>query len=388
MLKWLLNKLKGDKIIWITVLLISMISILAIYSATSALAYRTQGENTEYYIFSHVLHILMALGIMFIVHLINYRVFAQISNILLIITIPLLLYTILEGSEVNEAARWIHFFGQSFQPSDLAKLTLMIYLAKLLAQRQDVIKDFSEGFLPSLFWVTVICGLIAPQDLSTAGLMFFASLMVMFIAGIDTKYIGVMALTAVLALTILFSTAKRSNTWKSRMKDYVGRILDDEYEANFQTTQANIAIATGGLLGKGVGKSSQRNIMPLAHSDFVFAIIIEEYGLLGGMFVMLLYLLLLFRSVSIITVSKTFGALMAAGLSFLLVLQALTNMAVTVGLGPVTGITLPLISLGGTSVLFTGIALGIILSVSRDAMEKGRDTRRVNPRKIFQFAFK
>ncbi|MEM6628395.1 MAG: FtsW/RodA/SpoVE family cell cycle protein [Bacteroidota bacterium] len=388
MLRWLLNKLKGDKIIWVTVLLISMISILAIYSATSALAYRTQGENTEYYIFSHVLHILMAMGIMFIVHLINYRVFAQISNILLIITIPLLLYTILQGSEVNEAARWISIFGQSFQPSDLAKLTLMIYLAKLLTQRQDVIRDFSEGFLPSLFWVTVICGLIAPQDLSTSIVMFLASLMVMFIAGIDTKYIGLLVLTGIMALTILFSTAKRSSTWKSRMKDYVSRVVDDEYEANYQTTQANIAIATGGLLGKGVGKSSQRNFMPQAHSDFVFAIIVEEYGVVGGVIVILLYLLLLFRSVSIITVSKTFGALMAAGLSFLLVLQALTNMAVTVGLLPVTGITLPLISMGGTSVLFTGIALGIILSVSRDAIEKGRETPRVNPRKIFQFSFK
>ncbi len=373
MTKWLLHRLKGDKIIWIVVMLLSMISILAIYSATSALAYRTQGENTEHFVFTHLAHIVMGLVVMYLVSLINYRVFAQITNIMLIITIPLLIYTITQGSEINEAARWINIFGQSFQPSDLAKLTLVIYLAKLLTQRQDVIKDFSEGFLPALFWVTVLCGLIAPQDLSTAALMFITSIMIMFIAGIDPKYIGLLFFIGVMAAMILFGTAKRSNTWKSRIKDYTSRMLDEDYEANYQSTQANIAIASGSLFGKGIGKSSQRNFMPQAHSDFIYAIIVEEYGLIGGLVVLCLYLLLLFRSVSIITVSKTFGALMASGLSFLLVLQALTNMGVTVGLLPVTGLTLPLLSMGGTSVIFTGVSLGIILSVSRDSIEKGKD---------------
>ena len=388
MLKWFLNRLRGDKIIWITVLLISMISVLAIYSATSSLAYRTQGENTEFYIFSHLIHILMALGVMFAIHLVNYRVFAQISNILLIVTIPLLLYTVLQGSEHNEAARWITIFGQSFQPSDLAKLTLMIYLAKVLTQRQDVIKNFSEGFLPSLFWVTVICGLIAPENGSTAVLMFCASLMVMFIAGVDTKYIGIMILTGLFASTILYNTAKRSNTWKSRINDWVSYMTQEEYEAHPQRAQASIAVATGGLLGKGVGKSSQRNFIPEAHSDFVYAIIIEEYGMIGGLLVILLYLVLLVRAVSIVTVSKTFGALMAAGLSFLLVLQALTHIGINIGLLPVSGVTLPLISMGGTSVIFTGISLGIILSVSRDAIEKGRKSKVSFPRKFFKMALK
>jgi len=375
MLKWILQRLKGDKIIWIVVILISMISILAIYSATSALAYRTQGENTEYYVFTHMAHILMGLFVMFVVSLVNYRIFAQITHVLLVITIPLLIYTITQGSEINEAARWVNIFGQSFQPSDLAKLTLVIYLAKLLTQRQDVIKDFTEGFLPALFWVTLLCGLIAPQDLSTAALMFIASLMIMYIAGIDTKYIGVLTITGIMAAMILFGTAKRSDTWKSRIHDYVSRITDNNYEPNYQTTQANIAIASGGFLGKGLGRSTQRNFMPQAHADFIYAVIVEEYGLVGGTIVLLLYLILLFRSISIVTVSKTFGALMSSGLSFLLVLQAFTNMGVTVGLLPVTGLTLPLISMGGTSVIFTGISLGIILSVSRDAMEKGKDSQ-------------
>ncbi|MCB0841371.1 MAG: FtsW/RodA/SpoVE family cell cycle protein, partial [Bacteroidetes bacterium] len=302
----------------------------------------------------------------------DYRIFARITNVLLFTTIALLLYTIIQGSEVNDAARWITIFGQSFQPSDLAKLTLVVYLAKLLTQRQDVIKDFTEGFLPALFWVTIICGLIAPSDLSTASLMFASSVMVMFIAGISLKHIGMLVGVAFLGLMILGSTAKRADTWQARWNDYTGRLFNEYYEGNVQTNQATIAIATGGMFGKGVGKSSQRNFLPHAHADFVFAIIIEEYGLIGGMVVICLYLMLLLRSVSIVTVSKTFGALMAAGLSFILVLQAMLNMGVTVGLLPITGLTLPMISMGGTSILMTSISLGIILSVSRDAIEKGR----------------
>ena len=372
MFSWFLHRLKGDKIIWMLVFVLSALSLLAIYSATSALSFRMQGGDTEHYMFTHLIHLLLGIGVMFFVHLINYRIFAQIANVLLGITIPLLVYTVLKGSEVNEAARWVTIFGQSFQPSDLAKLTLMIYLAKLLTQRQEVIKDFTEGFLPALFWVSVICGLIAPQDLSTAALMFLASVMVMFIAGIDTRYLGMLAVVGVMALFILFGTARRADTWKNRMMAYAG--LATTEEATYQSTQSNIAIASGGMFGKGVGKSSQRNFMPQSHSDFVYAIVVEEYGLVGGALVIVLYLLLLFRSVSIVTLSKTFGALMASGLAFLLVLQAMVNMGVTVGLLPVTGLTLPMVSMGGTSIIFTGVSFGIILSVSREAMgQKGND---------------
>ncbi|MEM6802671.1 MAG: FtsW/RodA/SpoVE family cell cycle protein [Bacteroidota bacterium] len=355
--------------IWIIVFMIVLVSVLALYSAGSTQAYRIYGGDTEGMIMRHAFLLVAGLVIMFAVHLLNYRLFARLSTALLLITIPLLIYTISQGSEINEAARWISIFGTTFQPSDLAKLTLMIYLAKLLTLRQDVIKDFTEGFLPALFWVTVICGLIAPSDLSTAILMFIASVMVMFVAGVDIKYIGLLVLVAIMGLGILSNTAKRSSTWKSRWDDYVNRMVDPDYVPNIQTTQANIAIATSGLLGKGVGKSAQRHYLPGADADYIYAIIIEEYGLIGGALIILLYLLLLFRSVSIVTVSKTFGALLASGLAFILVLQAMVNMGVTVGLLPVTGFTLPLISKGGTSILITCISLGIILSVSRDAME-------------------
>lgn len=359
--------------IWITVFLLSMISILAIYSSASGLAYRMSGGDTESYVLKHTITMIIGLVVMFLIHRIDYRVFGKLSNALFLLTIPLLLYTAVKGAEVNEAARWIKVFGQSFQPSDLGKLTLIIYLAKLLTLRQDVIKDFYEGFLPALFWVSVICGLIAPSDLSTAALMFIASLMVMFIAGVDLKYLGLLVMVAFMGVVILGATAKRSATWESRWSDYTNRIFDSEYQPNAQTTQSHIAFATAGMFGKGVGKSAQRNYIPHAHADFIFAVIVEEYGLLGGAVVLLLYLILLFRAVSIVTISRTFGGLLASGLAFILVLQALMNMGVTVGLLPVTGLPLPLLSMGGTSILITCISLGIILSVSRGAMEGSLD---------------
>jgi cell division protein FtsW len=385
--QWLLHRLKGDKIIWIVSIVISLIGLLAVYSASSAQAFRLRGGDQEYFLIKHAMHIGLGLVVMFMVHLVDYRIFARLSNALLLMTIPLLLYTVWSGSEINEAARWISVFGTSFQPSDLAKLTLVIYLARLLTQRQDVIKDFTEGFLPALFWVTVICGLIAPSDLSTATLMFIASLMVMFVAGVDLKYIGILVAVAIMGLGILSNTAKRADTWQARWDDYVERLTNDEYDGKFETVQTHIAIASSGLVGKGVGKSSQRNFLSQANTDFVYAIIVEEYGLLGALGVIGLYLLLLFRAVSIATVSKTFGALLACGLSSLLVLQAIIHMAVTVGLLPLTGLTLPIISMGGTSILMTCVSLGIILSVSRDAMEKKKTSKYKGPKLKIGAAF-
>ncbi len=368
-MSWILSRLKGDKVIWIASFLLALLSVLAIYSSSSALAFRMSGGDISVYLFKHLLMISVGLVVMFLVHRLNYRVFARLSNVLLISTIPLLLYTILRGAEINEAARWIFIFGQSFQPSDLAKVALVVYLAKLLASRQDVIRDFYEGFLPGLFWVTVICGLIAPTNLSTAILIFLSSMMIMFIAGVDLKYLGMLIGIALLGLVILVSTAKRSSTWESRVSDYVHRIADPTYKPNAQITQSHIAFATAGFFGKGAGKSAQRNFIPHAHADFIFAVIVEEYGLLGGVVVIGLYLLILFRTVGIVTASKTFGALMAAGLAFLMILQAMMNMGVTVGIFPVTGLPLPFISWGATSILITSVSLGIILSVSREALE-------------------
>jgi len=370
-MNWLFSHLKGDKVIWFIIILISIISTLAVYSSTSALAFKFREGNTEYFLLKHLFLLILGFLVMYFTHLVNYRTFAKISNYLLFVTVPLLFYTITQGvdAEINSAARWITIAGQSFQPSDLAKLTIMIYLARVLTERQEILKDFQKGFLPIIAVVIFVCALIAPANLSTALLIFSCCIIMMFVAGIDLKHISGFLMIGLMGLMILMFTVKRAETWKNRMTDYVARWTDPNYRVNYQTEQANIAIATGGLLGKGAGKSTQRNVLPHPYSDFVYAIIIEEYGFLGGLTVLILYLVLLFRVAVIVTVSKTFGALLATGLASMLVVQALVNMGVTVGVLPVTGLPLPMISMGGTSIIFTGIMLGIILSVSRDAME-------------------
>lgn len=370
-MNWLFSHLKGDKVIWLVIMLISIVSILAVYSSTSALAFKFREGNTEYFLLKHLILLTTGFVVVYITHLMNYRQFARLSYILLILTIPLLLYTISQGSdaEINSAARWVSIAGQSFQPSDLAKLSIMIYLARVLTEKQEVIKDFQKGFLPIIAVVIVVCALIAPANLSTALLIFICCIVMMFVAGIDLKHIGSFLMIGMMGLMILMFTVKRAATWRHRITDYVERWTDPGYRVNYQTEQANIAIATGGFIGKGAGKSTQRNVLPHPYSDFVYAIIIEEYGMFGGIVVLILYLVLLFRVAVIVTVSKTFGALLAAGLAAMLVIQALINMGVTVGVLPVTGLPLPMISMGGTSILFTGVMLGIILSVSRDALE-------------------
>lgn len=370
-MNWLFSHLKGDKVIWLVIMLISIVSILAVYSSTSALAFKFREGNTEYFLLKHLILLATGFVVIYITHLMNYRQFARLSYILLVLTIPLLLYTISQGSEaeINSAARWVSIAGQSFQPSDLAKLSIMIYLARVLTEKQEVIKDFQKGFLPIIAVVIVVCALIAPANLSTALLIFICCIVMMFVAGIDLKHIGSFLMIGIMGLMILMFTVKRAATWRHRITDYVERWTDPAYRVNYQTEQANIAIATGGFIGKGAGKSTQRNVLPHPYSDFVYAIIIEEYGLFGGVVVLLFYLVLLFRVAVIVTVSKTFGALLAAGLAAMLVIQALINMGVTVGVLPVTGLPLPMISMGGTSILFTGVMLGIILSVSRDALE-------------------
>ncbi|MBX3102691.1 MAG: FtsW/RodA/SpoVE family cell cycle protein [Bacteroidetes bacterium] len=366
--------LRGDRGIWLIIALLTLVSVLAVYSTTGALAFRRQDGDTEYYLFRHIIFICLGLLLIYFVHKIDYRLFARFANLLMVISGLLLVYTLLQGAqaEVNEARRWIHIFGQSFQPSDLAKFSLMVYLAKVLTQKQDYIKDFRTSFVPTILPVFVICGLIAPANLSTAILMFMVSLILMFISGISTRHLMLLVASGAVFVILLVSTNlfKRAETWRNRLFDYVTRVASSDYQPSYQVQQSNIAIATGGFLGKGAGKSVQRHYLPHPYSDFVYAIIVEEYGLLGGMIVLALYIMLMIRAVGIVTISKTFGALLAAGLSFLIVIQALINMGVTVGILPVTGLVLPWISMGGTSMLFTGLSLGVILSVSRHALEE------------------
>jgi cell division protein FtsW len=373
-------RIQGDKAIWLIVFLLSLTSLLAVYSSTSTLAFKLQEGDTEHYFIKHTILLAIGLVVMFFVHKIDYRVFARLSILLLGMSLVLLVYTLFQGeeSEINYASRWINVFGFSFQPSDLAKFSLITFLARELTRLQEVVKDFYKAFLPALVIVLVVCSLIIPHNLSTGLLLFTTSMVLMYIAGIQVKHLLKVLAVAVLGLALLIPVSPRLKTWVSRIDDYHNRLFNPSYKPAFQTQQAQIAIIQGGVFGRGAGKSVQRNYLPHPYSDFIFAIIIEEYGFLGGIFVLMLYLLLLYRTVAIASLARTFGALLAIGLAFMIVIQALVNMGVTVGILPVTGLPLPLISLGGTSIIFTCLAFGIILSVSRSVVEKVSQTAEMN----------
>ncbi len=360
---WIDRNFKGDPIIWGIVILLSLFSILVVYSATGSLAYKYAGGNTEIYLIRHSMLILVSLVVMWFAHKIPYRKYAVYARLGVLISIPLLLVTYLFGSNINEANRWITIpvINQAFQPSDLAKLALIAAIAGMLARRQNNITDFKSTFVPVMFSIGLICGLIALANFSTAILLLITSLLIMFIGRVPVKYLAMVLLIGILGLTAAGLTGQRGATFIARIEAFM-----DKDEIPFQAEQSYIAIATGGIGGKGPGNSEQRNSLPHPYSDFIYAIIIEEYGLIGGFSVLFLYLALLYRGMRIVANSnKAFGGLLSAGLSFALVIQALVNMAVAVGLGPITGLPLPLLSMGGTSLVFTGISLGIILSVSR-----------------------
>lgn len=368
---WLLSKTKGDIWIWLVVAFLSLISLLAVYSSTGTLAYKFQSGNTEYYLFKHLSLMVVGIGLMWAAHLLDYRYYSRIAQILLFLSLPLLLYTLAFGNEINQASRWITipFTGQTFQTSDLAKLALIMYLARELSRRQENIKDFKKSFLPIIFAVGGVIGLIAPANFSTALMLFGTCALIMLIGRISFKQMALTTLVVGVILTLVVFFGPRRETYRSRINTFLSSEQVDP-DKSFQSDQSKIAIATGGIFGKGPGNSVQRNYLPHPYSDFIYSIIIEEYGLIGGAVIILVYLFFLYRSIRIITKApKAFGALLACGLSFSLVIQAFANMAVAVNLMPVTGVPLPLVSMGGTSILFTSIAFGIILSISRDIEE-------------------
>jgi cell division protein FtsW len=377
-MNWLFKRVKGDPIIWGVVILLSIAGLLSVYSSTGSLAFKEKAGNTEFYFFKQLLFLMVGLGLMWLAHLLDYRYYSRISQLLLYLSFPLLLYTLIWGVEINNASRWMAIpgTGLTFQTSDLAKLALIMYVARYLSKRQETIHIAKAAFLPVMAYVVSVCLFIAPANLSTALVLFSTCLLLMFLGRIPLKFIllviisGVIlfSLMAALVMNLPDDTLKgkgRISTWKARIENFVdgGESVNGSYQSN----QAKIAIARGGFFGQGPGNSVQRNFLPESYSDFIYAIILEEYGLIGGLALIGLYLVLLARSIRIVIRSpKAFGALLAVGLSFSLVLQAFINMAVAVGLFPVTGLSLPMISMGGTSTLFTSIALGIILSVSRD----------------------
>ncbi len=366
-------KLRGDRVIWMIVCVLAIFSILAVYSASTTLAYRLSGGNTEAYMIKHTVLILMGLFLAYVCYLTPYVQYSRISPYLMLITIPLLVYTLGFTEGFNEARRWITvpFVGLTFQTSDFAKLSLIIYVARAISSKQEYIEDFNDAFMPIIIPILIVCGLIAPADLSTAAVLFFTCLLMMFMGRVSLKYIlllmflGVVLFSFLVTIGNLFpeSDIIRIDTWVSRLHDF----MYDKGENNIQVDQAKIAIASGEWFGVGPGNSVQRNYLPAPFSDYIYAIICEEYGLIfGGFIILALYVALFYRCVKIVTKSpKAFGAMLALGLGLLLSLQGLMNIAVNVNLLPVTGLALPMVSMGGTSVIFSGIAFGMILSVSR-----------------------
>ncbi len=358
---WIHRNIKGDITVWGVIVLFFVISSLTVYSATGSLAYRQMQWNTEYYLVKHVSLLLISIFFLWIAHNIDYRYYIGISKLGLWISVPLLIFTWKYGAFINQASRWlvIPFINKTFQPSDMAQFALITSVSHILAKNQKKIQD-PKVFIKIASWCTTICGLIAFTNLSTALIVFFVILVIMFIGQIPVKYISYFVLLGVIAGIFSLFLGQRRSTAINRVKNYVKGSI------SFQTQQSYVAIASGKLYGKGPGKSLQKNLLPHPYSDFIYSILIEEYGLFGGVFVLILYLLLLYRGIDILQTSKSiFGSLMAIGLSLLIVIQAIVNMAVAVGLFPVTGVTLPFVSMGGTSLLFTGITIGAILSVAR-----------------------
>jgi cell division protein FtsW len=364
--EWSDKNLQGDPVIWAVVFALSMISILVVYSSIGTLAYK-RTTSPESYLMKHTLTVFIGLAAMWIAHKIDYRYYSRISRLALWASVPLLIYTFTNGTTINDAARWINLpiFG-SFQPSDFASLALIINLASMLSKKQQNIEDIKDSLIPMLIWCGVICGLVALTNLSTAVLLFATCMLVMFIGRVPVKYLAMLVLVGLLAGAVAVKFGSRGETAKNRIMSFINGT-----ELPFQAKHARIAVATGGVMGKGPGNSDQRNILPHPYSDFVYAIVIEEYGMVGGVIVLLLYLILLHRGMKAAYNSeRAFGGLLSAGLSFDLVCQAMVNMGVVVGLGPITGQPLPLISMGGTAMIFTGLSVGIILSVSRGELEE------------------
>jgi cell division protein FtsW len=395
----LLNRTRGDKYIWGIVVLLALTSLLVVYSATGSLAYKMYKGNTEVYLFRQLSFIVLGFLLIYFLHRVNYTLYSRVSLILYLISVPLLVYTLFFGAEINEGSRWIKLpvINITFQTSDFARLALFMYLSRQLSRKQQDIKDFKKGFLPLIIPVIITCALIMPANLSNALLTGATALLLLFIGRVNMKHILLVLCIALIPVAIIVSVAivtrndkpknsvtqnlqsvGRFGTWVKRVQDF---IYTKDDAVPYQVQQANIAIANGSILfGLGPGNSMQRNFLPQAYNDFIYAVIIEEYGLLGAAFIIFIYLVFLFRCVQIFRrCPYAFGAFLALGLSFTLVVQAIANMAVNVSLVPVTGVTLPLISMGGSSFLFTCASIGIVLSVARNLEQiEGKSVEQIN----------
>ncbi len=394
----LLQNTKGDKVIWALVLLLGLMSLLVVYSATGSLAYKMYKGNTEIYLFKQIAFIVIGFVIIYFAHRVNYTIYSKVAKIIFLLSIPLLLYTLFFGVTMNEGSRWIRLpiINMTMQTSDLAKLALFMFLARMLSRKQGTIKDFKKGFLPIIIPVAVTCMLIAPANLSTALLLGASCMLLMFIGRVSTRHLALVVACALIPVAFLIMAAvvrhssassedevatteikkEKSSRLTARVDTWVGRVENFMYgskngvvneDDHYQVNQAKIAIARGSWFGRGPGNGEARNFLPQAYNDYIYATVIEEYGIIGGAFIIFIYLVFLYRSIRLFKKCPyAFGAFLALGLSFTLVIQAMANMAVNVNLFPVTGVTLPLISMGGSSFLFTCLSIGIILSVARN----------------------
>jgi len=392
--RFLIN-IKGDKPLWIVIILLASFSFLPVYSSASNLAYLYGDGNTFSYLFKHFIHLSLGFFLMYMVHKIPYRYFRGISILMIPVILVLLAYTIFQPSiseSMTNSNRWIRIpiVGFGFQPSTLASIIILIYVARYLSKIKDKLITFSQSILPLWVPVFLTISLILPANFSTSAILFSMVMLLCFLGGYPLKYlIGILS-SAVILFSIFLLSVKaypdlfpnRVDTWKSRIESFVD---SKQTKSNYQIEKAKIAIATGGIRGLGPGKSVQKNFLPQSSSDFIYAIIVEEYGLIGGLSLLLLYLWFLFRVIIISNKSKSvFGSLLAIALGIPIVFQALVNMAVAVQLFPVTGQPLPLISSGGTSIWMTCLAIGIIQSVRIGSEINEDETDENNPLEILK----
>jgi cell division protein FtsW len=370
--------MQGDRIIWLVIAILAIFSVLTVYSSADVLAQRNN-NYTESYLVRHVVLMLGAVVVMYVAHMVNYMQYARWSTVLIAIAIPMLIYTMFFGVNINGASRWIRlpFVGITFQTSDFAKLAIILYVARTVALMQT--KKLAQIELLGPVLATVI--LIAPYDLSNALVLFLTCVMQMFIGKVELRNLFSLIMLGVglFALLIMMSEifpAIRVDTWISRLKVF---FEGGSPEDTFQLLQAKMAVAKGGFLGVGPGNGVQSYFLPHAYSDYIYCIIIEEYGMIGGALVLMLYMMLVIRTIRMVNKSpKAFGSMLAMGLTLSITIQAFAHMAVNVNLMPVTGLTLPFVSLGGTSLMFTGISLGIVLSVSRQIEKSTEKEKKVD----------
>ena len=385
-MKTIFQHIKGDQTIWAIVAILAIFSFMPVYSASTNLVYVVGSGSTLGYLLKHMVLLIMGFGIIYGVHKIPYRYFSGGSVLMLPIVIVLLVFTLAQGTIIGgaNASRWIRIAGIGFQTSTLAGLVLMVYVARYLAKNKEKEINFKESLWQLWVPVAAVLILILPANFSTTAIIFAMTLMLTFIGGYPLKYLGFIIGTGLVILLFFVLIAKafpdampnRVQTWQNRIENF----SDSEDKEAYQVQKAKIAIATGGPVGVGPGKSVQKNFLPQSSSDFIFAIIVEEYGLIGGFLIVFIYFLLLFRIFVVIRKTTTiFGTLLVVGVGCPIIFQATINMAVAANLFPVTGQTLPLIRSGGTSIWMTCFALGMILSVSAAKEVEEEDILDDNP---------